>query len=59
MVHGEIAWSPHKSGAKSQKSGSASGFIGGSEGLVDFPDEAPFDFRDLFGAYTEDASTLR
>jgi len=34
------------------------GFAGGGQGLVDFPDEAPFNFRDLLCAHAEDASTL-
>ena len=35
------------------------GFAEGGQGLVDFPDEAPFNFRDLLRAHAEDASTLR
>ena len=34
------------------------GLVGGGQSLVDFPDEAPFNFRDLFRAHAEDASTL-
>lgn len=34
------------------------GFAGGGQRLVDFPDEAPFDFRDFLCAHAEDASTL-
>jgi hypothetical protein len=36
----------------------ASGFAGGGEGLVDFPNEAPFNFRDFLRAHAKDASTL-
>ena len=34
------------------------GFVRGGQGLVDFPDKTPFNFRDLFYAHAEDASTL-
>ena len=34
------------------------GFVGGGQSLVDFPDEAPFNFRDFLRAHAEDASTL-
>ena len=34
------------------------GLAGGGQGLVDFPDEAPFNFRDFLRAHAEDASTL-
>ena len=34
------------------------GLAGGGQSLVDFPDEAPFNFRDLLRAHAEDASTL-
>ena len=34
------------------------GLAGGGHGLVDFPDEAPFNFRNLLCAHAEDASTL-
>ena len=32
--------------------------VGEAEGLVDFPDEAPFNFCDFLRAHAEDASTL-
>ncbi len=34
------------------------GLAGGGQGLVDFPDEAPFNFCDLLCAHAEEASTL-
>ena len=34
------------------------GLAGGGQGLVDFPDEAPFNFRDFLRAHAEDTSTL-
>ena len=57
-VHSEIVWLPCESGVQSQKAGSASDFTGRGEGFVDFPEEAPLDFRDLLHAHTEYASPL-
>jgi len=34
------------------------GLVGRGQGLVDFPNETPFNFRDLLCAHAEDAATL-
>ena len=34
------------------------GFVGGGQGLVDFPEETPLNFRDLLRAHAEDAPSL-
>ena len=58
QVHGEIAWSRRESGVQSQKAGRASGFTGSGKGLVDFPEQTSFNFRNLLRAYAEDAPAL-
>jgi hypothetical protein len=57
-VDSEIAWLTRESGMQRWKAGGASDFTGRGEGLVDFPEEAPLEFRDFLWAHAEYASPL-